>query len=177
MIKFHISNIYSCFYIKYISQEHKVQLLCLLINYIRTSNIQYSIIQIYIVFPYIYTNAYLYFPILYKHIHLYFPTLFIHSPCSEHISTPHILYLYFPISVCTEFSIFIVLHHVFIGYIVTGRWKGRGNQYIQLVKVMYCKLRMNGKRLPAFPHEVRPGFELCSQRSEESVSPLHDLFG
>ena len=26
------------------------------------------------------------------------------------------------------------------GHIMTGRWKGRGNQYIQLVKVLYCKL-------------------------------------
>ena len=30
---------------------------------------------------------------------------------------------------------------------------------MQLVKVLYCKLQTNGKRLPAFPHEVRPGFE------------------
>ena len=33
-------------------------------------------------------------------------------------------------------------------------WKGRGNQYIQLVKVLYCKLPTNGKQLPAFPLEV-----------------------
>ena len=35
-----------------------------------------------------------------------------------------------------------------------GSWKGRGNQYIQLVKVLYCKLLTNGKQLPAFPLEV-----------------------
>ena len=28
-------------------------------------------------------------------------------------------------------------------------WKGRGNQYIQLVKVLYCKPPTNGKQLPA----------------------------
>ena len=31
---------------------------------------------------------------------------------------------------------------------------GRGKQYIQLVKVLYCKLKTNGKQLPAFPLEV-----------------------
>ena len=33
---------------------------------------------------------------------------------------------------------------------------GKGIQYIQLVKVLYCKLLTNGKQLPAFPLEVRP---------------------
>ena len=37
------------------------------------------------------------------------------------------------------------------GHITTGSWKGRGNQYIQLVRVLYCKLPTNGKQLPAFP--------------------------
>ena len=41
------------------------------------------------------------------------------------------------------------------GHITTGSWKGRGNQYIQLVKVLYCKLPTNGKQLPAFPLEVQ----------------------
>ena len=49
---------------------------------------------------------------------------------------------------------------------------GRGNQYIQLVKVLYCKLLTGGKQLPAFPLEVRPGFKLSSQRWEASVLPL-----
>ena len=31
---------------------------------------------------------------------------------------------------------------------------GRGNQYIQLIKVLYCKLPTTGKQLPAFPHGV-----------------------
>ena len=38
-----------------------------------------------------------------------------------------------------------------------GSWKGRGKQYIQLVKVLYCKLLTDGKQLPAFPLEAMPG--------------------
>ena len=56
------------------------------------------------------------------------------------------------------------------GHITTGSWKGRGNQYIQLVNVLYCKLLTNGKQLPAFPLEVRPGSEPRSQRWEASVT-------
>ena len=37
-----------------------------------------------------------------------------------------------------------------------GSWNGRGNQYIQLVKVLYCKLPTNGKQLPTFPLEAVP---------------------
>ena len=40
-----------------------------------------------------------------------------------------------------------------------GSWKGRGNQYIQFVRVLYCKLPTNGKQLPAFPLEAVPGIE------------------
>ena len=43
------------------------------------------------------------------------------------------------------------------GHITTGSWKGRGNQYIQFIRVLYCKLRTNGKQLPAFPLEVVRG--------------------
>ena len=35
-----------------------------------------------------------------------------------------------------------------------GSWKGRGNQYIQLVKVLHCKRSTYGNQLPAFPLEV-----------------------
>ena len=38
--------------------------------------------------------------------------------------------------------------------ISTGSWKGRGNQYIWLVKVLSYKLLTNSKQLPAFPLEV-----------------------
>ena len=33
--------------------------------------------------------------------------------------------------------------------------KGRGNQYIELVKILYYKLLAIGKKLPLFPHRVR----------------------
>ena len=54
--------------------------------------------------------------------------------------------------------LFGVLRHIqhCTGYIMTGSWKGRENQYKQLVKVLYCKLLTNGKQLPAFPLEVEP---------------------
>ena len=59
-----------------------------------------------------------------------------------------------------------------IGHIIMGSWKGRGNQYIQLVKFLYCKLLTNGKQLPASQHEVRPGTEPRFQRWEARVLPL-----
>ena len=57
-------------------------------------------------------------------------------------------------------------------HMTTGSWKGRGNQYIQLVKVLYCKLLTNGKQLPAFPLEVEPRTEPLPQRWEARVLPL-----
>ena len=61
------------------------------------------------------------------------------------------------------------------GHITMGSWKGRGNQYIQLVKILYCKLSTNDKQLPAFPLEAVPGTEPRPQRREaggESVTTL-----
>ena len=49
---------------------------------------------------------------------------------------------------------------------MTGSFMGRGNQYIQLVKVPYCKLPTDGKQLQAFPLKIRPGIELRCQRWE-----------
>ena len=59
-----------------------------------------------------------------------------------------------------------------IGHITMGSWKGRGNQYIQFVRVLYCKLPTNGKQLPAFPLEAMPGIEPRPQRWEARVLPL-----
>ena len=53
------------------------------------------------------------------------------------------------------------------GHITTGSWKGRGNQYIQFVRV-----QTNGKQLPDFPLEVVPGIEPRPQRWEARVLPL-----
>ena len=58
------------------------------------------------------------------------------------------------------------------GHITTGSFMGRGNQYMQLVKVLYSKLPTNSKQLPAFPLEVRLGTEPQSQRWEARVLPL-----
>ena len=44
-----------------------------------------------------------------------------------------------------------------MGHIMTGSFMGRGNQYIQLVKVLYCKPPTTGRQLPAFLLEVKPG--------------------
>ena len=49
-----------------------------------------------------------------------------------------------------------------IGHVTMGSFMGRGNQYIQLVKVLYCKLLTNGKQLPAFSLEFGPGYKLRS---------------
>ena len=55
------------------------------------------------------------------------------------------------------FYLFGVLRHFqhYTGHITTGSFVGRGNQYIQLAKVLYCKLSTISRELPAFPHKVR----------------------
>ena len=71
-------------------------------------------------------------------------------------------------------SLFGVLRHFpdCTGHITTGSWKGRGNQYIQFIRVLYCKLPTSGKQLPAFPLEAMPGTEPWPQRWEARVLPL-----
>ena len=70
--------------------------------------------------------------------------------------------------------LFGVLHRLqhCTGHIMTGSRKGRGNQYIQFVGVLYCKLLTNGKQLPAFPLEAMLGTEPLPQRWETRVLPL-----
>ena len=53
-----------------------------------------------------------------------------------------------------------------------GSWKGRGNQYIEFVRVLYCKLLTKGKQLQAFPLEAVPGTKSWLQRWEARVLPL-----
>ena len=57
-------------------------------------------------------------------------------------------------------------------HITTGSWKGRGNQYMQFARVLYCKLPTNGKQLPAFPPKAMTGMEPRPQRWEARVLPL-----
>ena len=82
----------------------------------------------------------------------------------RHFSPPKYLFIY----------LFGVLQHFqhCTGHITTGSWKGRGNQYIQFVRVLYCKLPTNGKQLPAFPLEAVPGTKPRPHRWEARVLPL-----
>ena len=101
------------------------------------------------------------------------------------------LFTYIPPALCshrsspTEMKVFVFLYciciytwHIYFiylfgflrrfqhcaGHITMGSWKGRGNQYIQFVRVLYCKLSTNGKQLPAFPLEAMLGIEPWPQR-------------
>ena len=58
-----------------------------------------------------------------------------------------------------------------MGYIVTGCRKARGNQYIHLVKVLYCKLATNGKQLPVFPHEL--GLFILYNETDDNPNQIH----
>ena len=58
------------------------------------------------------------------------------------------------------------------GHITMGSWKGRGNQYIEFIRVLYCKLPTKGKQLPAFPLEAMPGTKPQPQKWGAGVLPL-----
>ena len=64
----------------------------------------------------------------------------------------------FEINSCIIITLFIYLgFYVFLtlySHIAMANFVGRGNQYIQLVKVLYCKLPTTGNE-PSFPHKVR----------------------
>ena len=70
--------------------------------------------------------------------------------------------------------LFGVLYHFehCLGHIMTGSFVGRGNQYIQLAKVLYCKLPTIGKQLPVFSCKVK-GLNSRSRGWEVSVLLLH----
>ena len=40
---------------------------------------------------------------------------------------------------------------------------------IQLVKVLFCKPLTNSNQLPAYPRQVRPGFEVSSKKGEKML--------
>ena len=80
---------------------------------------------------------------------------------------------------CQVYMIYLFIYLGFLrrfqhctGHITTGSWKGRGNQYIQFIRDLYCKLQTNGKQLPAFPLEAMTGIEPQPQRWEARVLPL-----
>ena len=64
--------------------------------------------------------------------------------------------------------LFRVLHHFqhCTGHITTGSWKGRGNQYIKFVRVLYCKLPTNGKH-----------YQLSHLRQCREPNPASELGG
>ena len=78
------------------------------------------------------------------------------------------------VKICVSLNYLFIWGHFqhCIGHITTGSWKGRGNQYIRFVMVLYCKLPTNGKQIPAFPLEAGPGTKPRPQRWEARVLPL-----
>ena len=50
-----------------------------------------------------------------------------------------------------------------------GSFAGRRNQYIQLAKVLYCKLPTIGKQLSTFPHKVQ-GLNCRPQRFADTYT-------
>ena len=58
------------------------------------------------------------------------------------------------------------------GHITTGCCKAKETQYIQFVRVLYCKLSTKGTQLPAFPLEAMTWIEPWPQRWEARVLPL-----
>ena len=94
----------------------------------------------------------------------YFPLVTYNNP---HLSlTVYYIYLFIYL-----FGVLRRFQHC-TGHITTGSWKGRGNQYIEFARVLYCKLPTNGKQLPAFPHKALTGIEPRPQRWEARVLPL-----
>ena len=75
---------------------------------------------------------------------------------------------------CVLIYLFGVLRHFqnCTGHITLGSWKGRGNQYIQFDRFLYCNLPTNGKQLPVFPLEAMPRTKPRPQRWEARVLPL-----
>ena len=96
-------------------------------------------------------------------------SLFVSNGCYLFICLFIYPFIYPPI-----YLFIMVLHHFHhpTGHITMGSLKGRGNQYIQLVKVLYCKLPTNSRQLPSFPLEVRIVTKLQSQIWEARVLPL-----
>ena len=58
---------------------------------------------------------------------------------------------------------------------MTGSWMDRGNQYIQFVRVLYCKLPANGKQLPAFPLEAVRGYHCAAVAPTLIVQGSHTV--
>ena len=70
----------------------------------------------------------------------------------------------------------MVLRHFqhYIGYFTTGSFVGRGNQCIQLVKILYCKLPTIMVDNYQLSHIKVQGLNCQPQRWEASLLPLRD---
>ena len=106
-----------------------------------------------------------------------FEAYFIVSPliCSNRTSKKVLSEI---VKLIVEFFLFGVLRRFqhCTGHITTGSWKGRGNQYIEFARVVYCKLPTNGKQLPAFPLKAVTGIKPpTSEVRGESVTTLPPL--
>ena len=88
-----------------------------------------------------------------------------------HKFSNYIFIVYIYLVIIYLFGVLRCFQH-YTGHITTGSWKGRGNQYIQFVRVLYCKLPTNSKQLPAFPLETVPGIEPRPQRWEARGLPF-----
>ena len=64
------------------------------------------------------------------------------------------------------FGVLCLFQH-YTGHITTGSFVGGGHQYIQLLKILYCKLLIISYQLPTFPHKVWVNFS--SLRGGRSV--------
>ena len=79
------------------------------------------------------------------------------------------------------FTLLNVLHYALylISYIVLGSWKGRRNHYIELVRVLNCKLLTNSKQLPTWGQgrirntDRRGGNQVCYHCA--TLAPLYQL--
>ena len=99
-------------------------------------------------------------------------------------SMPFYIFLFFPARWVICYGVTIAFLYLYLfgvlrrfqhctGHITMGSWKGRGNQYIEFARVVYCKLPTNGKQLPAFPLKAITGIEPRPQRWEARVLPLY----
>ena len=88
------------------------------------------------------------------------------------ITEPHVKYIVLTFVYLFIWG-FISLSTLYRSYITMGRFVGRGNQYIQFIKLQHCKLPTISKQLPTFPHKVRD-LNRQPQRWEVSVlTPRH----
>ena len=73
-----------------------------------------------------------------------------------------IFHLFIYLGFCIDFNTEQVISQRVVGM-------AEGNQYIQFIRVLCCKLLTNGKQLPAFPLEAVPVIKPRPQRWEARV--------